>query len=441
MDLDLYDIHRLDEIYLDDIPYILHPDRAMELLLKVEFSNRPHCIMSYTAVYSSASLLADVEDGEAVFVKSLHCGKAFHGVYENEEENKLCSDLPLFLHSRLETVIEGQITRTFYCCSVTESGVTEFKAAPFVPRSAYADVSLAYAEVQAVALNAAHYVGGVTKSVGDTITGSVEALIDEPSMIADVTENIASTLVDGITYFPDVVLDAMDSELSFGSKERTNQRINNLVDGVSDTFEQVQDDYVKHSQAVTSGDFETAGSIIGEYAASIALPSKKIKVFSGVVDENRTVKVTDDGKVIILHGKHKGKAKTIMLSGKANAVETRDGITLKRDINGFPIFNSKFDTYVPDDLLGNRDPDSHFKYANGQFKKLLEVNKGVGETLGLTKEQIEHFLKEPPSSRPPSGLTWHHHQDSGRMQLVDRDEHRFVRHTGGMSIWGGGYQR
>ena len=60
------------------------------------------------------------------------------------------------------------------------------------------------------AMNAVHYVGGVTKSVGDNVTGGVEALIDEPSMIADAAENIASTLVDGITYFPDAIVSAID---------------------------------------------------------------------------------------------------------------------------------------------------------------------------------------------------------------------------------------
>lgn len=39
----------------------------------------------------------------------------------------------------------------------------------------------------------------------------------------------------------------------------------------------------------------------------------------------------------------------------------------------------------------------------------------------------------------PAGYTWHHHQDIGRMQLVPSDLHAKTGHTGGASIWGGGY--
>ncbi|MER0467173.1 HNH endonuclease [Bacillus cabrialesii subsp. cabrialesii] len=37
-----------------------------------------------------------------------------------------------------------------------------------------------------------------------------------------------------------------------------------------------------------------------------------------------------------------------------------------------------------------------------------------------------------------NGHTWHHHQDPGRMQLVDQKVHRKTGHTGGRHLWGGG---
>ena len=36
-----------------------------------------------------------------------------------------------------------------------------------------------------------------------------------------------------------------------------------------------------------------------------------------------------------------------------------------------------------------------------------------------------------------SDLTWHHHQESGRMQLIEFSLHDRVKHVGGMSGWGG----
>lgn len=37
-----------------------------------------------------------------------------------------------------------------------------------------------------------------------------------------------------------------------------------------------------------------------------------------------------------------------------------------------------------------------------------------------------------------SGLTWHHTEHPGQMQLIDSDVHSKCRHTGGRSVWGGG---
>ncbi len=38
-------------------------------------------------------------------------------------------------------------------------------------------------------------------------------------------------------------------------------------------------------------------------------------------------------------------------------------------------------------------------------------------------------------SETPEGFTWHHHQDFGRMQLVEYEVHRQTGHTGGFSTW------
>ncbi|HEX5750312.1 MAG TPA: HNH endonuclease [Archangium sp.] len=58
--------------------------------------------------------------------------------------------------------------------------------------------------------------------------------------------------------------------------------------------------------------------------------------------------------------------------------------------------------------------------------------------LTTSPDDIMHL---PMSKEPPVGHTWHHHQDVGRMQLITRSAHDLAMpHTGGMSIWGGGYK-
>ncbi|SKA52332.1 HNH endonuclease signature motif containing protein [Photobacterium toruni] len=153
-------------------------------------------------------------------------------------------------------------------------------------------------------LDTAHYVGGITKSIGDKITSDTEAfvasVIDNPSIIQNTVDNIASTLIDGITYFPDVVIDEVAPTLSYGAKSRTNQRIDNALTGVSDEVDELGNDFVKHNKAIKNGDFETAGKIIGKYASSMMLPTKKIKAISELSNESRLFKGVYKGNSIIL---------------------------------------------------------------------------------------------------------------------------------------------
>ena len=63
---------------------------------------------------------------------------------------------------------------------------------------------------------------------------------------------------------------------------------------------------------------------------------------------------------------------------------------------------------------------------------------GLSEAVNAyRKTTIEQLLT---LDRAPRGYIWHHHQDVGRMQLVQEEAHILSRpHTGGMAIWGGGH--
>lgn len=50
----------------------------------------------------------------------------------------------------------------------------------------------------------------------------------------------------------------------------------------------------------------------------------------------------------------------------------------------------------------------------------------------FTKEEIQMFKQ----GETPKHYTWHHHQDTGRMQLVDYQIHHDTGHTGGYKILG-----
>ncbi len=78
-------------------------------------------------------------------------------------------------------------------------------------------------------------------------------------------------------------------------------------------------------------------------------------------------------------------------------------------------------------------PD-HFKAANDALGDKLRADPKLADKLGLTKEQAEHIMKQPPSAKSPPNLTWHH-GDNGAMHLVDKNVHGTFTHQGGMASW------
>lgn len=113
------------------------------------------------------------------------------------------------------------------------------------------------------------------------------------------------------------------------------------------------------------------------------------------------------------------KKHTFMLNG-----EKVDGV--------FPIFNSKFETILPKELRNASDSEQ-CKYCVQKLEKQIEQNPEVEKQ--FTVRQLEQIKNGEPRI---SGLTWHHNEIPGKMQLVDAAEHSTCRHTGGRSIWGGG---
>lgn len=98
----------------------------------------------------------------------------------------------------------------------------------------------------------------------------------------------------------------------------------------------------------------------------------------------------------------------------------------------FPEFKGKFDTYLPKDLKMASDTEQ-FKYCTEKLKQRIEQSPEFARN--FTSRQIEQIKAGEPRI---SGLTWHHNEIPGKMQLVDASAHQQCRHTGGRSIWGGG---
>jgi hypothetical protein len=183
-------------------------------------------------------------------------------------------------------------------------------------------------------------------------------------------------------------------------------------------------------------EFDEGGGVFSKKGGVMQMAADDAAGGSKPVNLSRTPKMTDDGNVIPYKGTE-DDAIRVMNKKLANQTVTKDGYTIRYDKNGFPEFTSKFDTQIPDDDLINTR-EKHFEIANKALGDQLRADPDLAQKMGLTDQQRDFILEDPPNDESPPGLTWHHNQDVGKMQLVDRDIHGTFRHTGGKAIWGGG---
>ena len=104
------------------------------------------------------------------------------------------------------------------------------------------------------------------------------------------------------------------------------------------------------------------------------------------------------------------------------------------DLMGFLIFKGddvKFTLKLDGNLHIARDP-KQFKICTQHLKQSIETEQISREL--FTSKQLQQIMDEAPYI---DDLTWHHHQVTGKMQLVDSNKHS-VNHLGGNKLWGGG---
>ncbi len=117
----------------------------------------------------------------------------------------------------------------------------------------------------------------------------------------------------------------------------------------------------------------------------------------------------------------------IEIKGYLKEASTRD---IPKTRNGHLANKTHPVTGIPFDANGYPDFSSKL-YRTGRN----DVNIGGGTGNRLRDEALANAAAGYSST--PRGYTWHHHQDVGRMQLVEQTPHRKTGHTGGFSIWSG----
>lgn len=109
-------------------------------------------------------------------------------------------------------------------------------------------------------------------------------------------------------------------------------------------------------------------------------------------------------------------------------VELRDG-TLREGV--FPEFPAIHETELPEEL-----------HKASDYKQKEHLNKELAREIENNPELREKFderqLEQIANGDTPEGYVCHHHQEVGRMQVVNAEIHAKSGHTGGKEIWGGG---
>ena len=98
----------------------------------------------------------------------------------------------------------------------------------------------------------------------------------------------------------------------------------------------------------------------------------------------------------------------------------------------FPVFKSEFNVRLPQNLYKASD-NEQLSYCTKKLAARIERDPEFAKK--FNSRQLEQIRNEEPRI---NGLTWHHSEIPGKMQLVNANDHSAARHTGGRSIWGGG---
>ncbi|MDK4331232.1 HNH endonuclease [Corynebacterium accolens] len=88
---------------------------------------------------------------------------------------------------------------------------------------------------------------------------------------------------------------------------------------------------------------------------------------------------------------------------------------------GFPDFTKHVQEYDAGVMKQGVKPDLTITPTGRRYKDIRAADKALGIDAKYRRE---------------NQLVWHHHQDTGRMQLIPRDLHNAVRHSGGYAKWG-----
>lgn len=115
---------------------------------------------------------------------------------------------------------------------------------------------------------------------------------------------------------------------------------------------------------------------------------------------------------------------------EAKYIDLRNGQVVE---GTFPVFDSTYHVQLSEELYLESD-DVHFAVANDNLYQALQADPSLAKEIGLSQTDIQSLAY----GETPDNFVWHHSEEPGILQLVDKETHEQTGHTGGRTIWGGG---
>lgn len=175
----------------------------------------------------------------------------------------------------------------------------------------------------------------------------------------------------------------------------------------------------------------------GGIASEISMPGKELtgKQAKDLMSKGMSESLV--GKCTFKDGIYQLKTINEKLAGSLQAETGVKYVKKTIDLMGskiegvFPKFDAAFTAQLPLDKLTASD-SIQFSECLSQLKTELKNNPALKEK--FTPRQLQQIEQ----GKMPSGFTWHHNEEVGKMELVDTNKHTLAKHTGGRAIWGNG---
>lgn len=159
---------------------------------------------------------------------------------------------------------------------------------------------------------------------------------------------------------------------------------------------------------------------------------EKLKA-EGILSDNaiEALRVDNEGNLVLKCINEKLAGQTHEITGVPYVDKTIEVGSVKIKVI-VPEFPTKFAIDIPKEIWREGD-QAIFKHCTEQLREAIQSDPELAKQ--FTLQQLEQIMAGEPYIK---GLTWHHSEIPGRMELVETRIHALSGHTGGNSIWCGG---